>query len=185
MHLSCIVHAAKNTTPRKVTPAPKRSKPKPKMEDGGQRTGRGARAEMGYGGGTRRREARSTYAARSRRMGDGEGPAGRARKGKTHNTNSRNENEKQNFHHPPGPMSHIIPYVDIDLFFSFFFYQQRGAILSSGLSSGSWFALCRLQSAPQKALADSGAASLCLNHGRLLSALSPPWRKTFGDYILD
>ena len=38
---------------------------------------------------------------------------------------------------------------------------------------------------PQKALADSGAASLCLNHGRLLSALSPPWRKTFSDYILD
>ena len=71
------------------------------------------------------------------------------------------------------------------MFFSFFFYQQRGAILSSGLSSGSWFALCRLQSAPQKALADSGAASLCLNHGRLLSALSPPWRKTFGDYISD
>ena len=35
---------------------------------------------------------------------------------------------------------------------------------------------------PQKALADCGAAlSLCLNHGRLLSALSPPWRKTFGD----
>ena len=37
---------------------------------------------------------------------------------------------------------------------------------------------------PQKALADCGAAlSLCLNHGRLLSALSPPWRKTFSDYI--
>ena len=32
---------------------------------------------------------------------------------------------------------------------------------------------------PQKALADSGAASLCLNHGRLLSALSPPRRKDF------
>ena len=30
-----------------------------------------------------------------------------------------------------------------------------------------------------------GCLSLCFNHGRLLSALSPPWRKTFGDYILD
>ena len=38
----------------------------------------------------------------------------------------------------------------------------------------------------QKALADCGAAlSLCLNHGRLLSALSPPWRKTFSDYIFN
>ena len=37
----------------------------------------------------------------------------------------------------------------------------------------------------KKPSANCGAAFLCLNHGRLLSALSPPWRKTFGDYILD
>ena len=36
---------------------------------------------------------------------------------------------------------------------------------------------------PQKALCRLWGLSLCLNHGRLLSALSPPWRKTFGDYI--
>merc|ERR1711988_28312 len=61
------------------------------------------------GDGIRRRDEKKGSAKYLRgaleEMGDGEGPAGRARKEKTHNTNSRNENEKQNFHHPPGPIS--------------------------------------------------------------------------------